>query len=128
MTSVLVIDDSEGCRAYLTALLSRAGYDVHELSDGRCIAGFLAATEVDAIVTDLFMPGLDGLEILRSVKQLAPDMPVIGITGAVWRADDCYIRAMTALGAATVLLKPLDGDALLLALDRAIALFRPRRA
>jgi DNA-binding NtrC family response regulator len=120
MPSVLVIDDNEGCRAYLNALLSRSGYDVHELPDGRSIAAFLAATPVDAIITDLFMPGADGLETIRSVRQVAPRMPIIGITGAAWRMDDCYIRAMTILGAVAVLLKPLEGDAVLSALERAM--------
>lgn len=121
MPSILVIDDNEGCRAYLNALLSRSGYEVHELANGRSIAAFLAATPVDAIITDLFMPGADGLETIRSVRQLASAVPVIGITGAAWRMDDCYIRAMTILGAAAVLLKPLEGDAVLSALERAIA-------
>jgi DNA-binding NtrC family response regulator len=120
MPSVLVIDDSEGCRAYLTTLLSRAGYHVHELPNGESVAAFLAESPVDAIITDLFMPGADGLDTLRSVKQCAPDVPVIGITGAAWRTDDCYIQAMIVLGAAMVLLKPLDGNALLSALEWAI--------
>jgi CheY-like chemotaxis protein len=121
MPSILVVDDSEGCRAYLTTLLGRAGYEVHELPNGKSIALFLAFIPVDAIITDLFMPGADGLETIRSVKVLAPETPVIGITGAAWRMDDCYIRAMTALGAAAVLLKPLDGDAVLQAVQQAIA-------
>jgi DNA-binding NtrC family response regulator len=120
MPCVLVIDDNEGCRAYLNALLSRSGYDVHELPNGRSIEAFLAAIPVDAIITDLFMPGADGLETIRSVRRVAPSVPIIGVTGAAWHVDDCYIRAMTILGAAAVLLKPLDGDAVLSALERAM--------
>jgi CheY-like chemotaxis protein len=121
MLSVLVIEDNEGCRAYLTTLLRRAGYRVHELPNGNGVDAVLSTTSVDAIITDLVMPDADGLETIRNVKRLAPAMPVIGITGAAWGPDDCYIRAMTVLGAAAVLLKPLEGEAVLSALGHALA-------
>jgi len=119
-SKVLVIDDDEGCRAFLTTLLSCAGYKVHELTNGKDVGVFISAIPVDAIITDLFMPGVDGLETIRVVKELAPSMPVIGVTGAEGASIDCYIRAMTLFGAAAVLLKPFDGDALLSILSEAI--------
>jgi DNA-binding NtrC family response regulator len=121
MPSVLVIEDDEGCRAYLTTLLRRAGYRVHELPNGSGVGALLSTAPVDAVITDLVMPEVDGLETIRSVKRLAPALPVIGVTGAAFGPDDCYIRAMTVLGAAAVLLKPLEGEAVLSALGHALA-------
>jgi CheY-like chemotaxis protein len=121
MPSVLVIDDSEVCRAYLRTLLERAGYDVHERANGKGVDAFIAATPVDAVITDLVMPGVDGLETIRAVKRLSPFLPVIGITGVACGCDDYHIRAMTLLGATAVLTKPLDPDALLARLGLALA-------
>jgi DNA-binding NtrC family response regulator len=121
MASILVIDDSDSCRVFLRDVLTRVGHDVFELADGRRVAAFLAVICVDVIITDLFMPGADGLETIRSVRQHAPAIPVIGIAGAESRVADCYVEAMSLLGAAAVLLKPLDGKAVLLAVDRLIA-------
>lgn len=121
MPSVLVIDDDDDYRAFLTTLLSRAGYEVHELANGKDVCAFISVIPIDAIITDLLMPDVDGLETIRAVRELAPSMPVIGITGEVSESTDCYIRAMKLFGAAAVLLKPLDSDALLSILAEAIA-------
>jgi CheY-like chemotaxis protein len=121
MPKVLVIDDDESFRAYLTTLLARNDYEVRSLSSGRALAETIAAEPFDVIVTDLFMPEVDGIEILRTVRQLAPGVPVIGLTGrgSSTAVHDVCMRAMLMLGAVAVLLKPIEGEVLLDALREA---------
>jgi len=116
MRSILVIDDDESYLDYLSILLSRGGYVVHALRHGRNVAEVLRAQPFHAVVTDLYMPDVDGIEVLLMIKQLAPDLPVIGVTGS----SDPSNRAMAALGAYVVLSKPIDATALYAALQRVI--------
>jgi len=120
MARVLVIDDDEAYSVFLTTLLVRGGHEVFSLRNGRFLARLIAAEPFDAIITDLYMPETDGIEVLRCVKKLAPSAVVIAVTGGAVtggaraaRADDCVHRLMSVLGAAAVLTKPIDGDALL---------------
>ena len=116
MQTILVIDDNESYLDYLSILLSRSGYAVHALRHGNKLAEVLRAQPFNAVVTDLYMPDVDGIEILLMIKQLAPDLPVIGVTGS----SDPSSRAMAALGADAVLSKPIDVTTLHAALQRAL--------
>jgi DNA-binding NtrC family response regulator len=121
LPKILVIDDDESYRAYLSALLARNGYEVCSLRNGRALAETITAEPFDAVITDLFMPDIDGIEILRTVRQVAPSVPVICLTGRgpATLAHDVCKRAMLMLGAAAVLMKPIDGEVLLDALSDA---------
>jgi len=120
MPRILVIDDDQHFRYYLVTLLERAGYQTFSLQDGLRADAFLEAEAVDAVVTDLYMPHADGIEIVGIVRRMKPDVPVIGITGGTTRMRDPCIRAMEMLGAMTVLPKPLDAEAFLAVLRDAI--------
>jgi two-component system cell cycle response regulator len=116
MPRILVLDDDDLFRHYLTSLLTRAGYQVKALHNGIGVEQAMAREKFHAVVTDLYMPHSDGLETLRLVKRLSPSLPVIGITSGI--PDDPCARAMTVLGAEIVLTKPLDEAAFLAALRR----------
>jgi CheY-like chemotaxis protein len=115
--NVLVIDDDEDYLEYLVVLLTRGGYSAHALRHGRKLAETLRAQPFHAVITDLYMPDVDGIEVLLTIRQLAPALPVIGITGS----SDPSNRAMVALGANAVLSKPVDAADLLAALQQALA-------
>jgi two-component system C4-dicarboxylate transport response regulator DctD len=117
---VLVIDDDDLCREYVSALLTRAGYAVHCLADGGSLAAVLEGERFAAIVTDLYMPRADGIEVLQQAKQSAPGTPVIVISGR-FAAADYLQRSVLRLGAAAALKKPFHGTELLATLDEAIA-------
>ncbi|MBI3710717.1 MAG: response regulator [Proteobacteria bacterium] len=116
MPRILVIDDDELWRHYLTALLERCGVEVRSLPNGSNVAKIIQTEHFDAVVTDLYMPDVDGIETIANVKRQAPTMPIIGITGDSLGPMDPMLRAMTALGADAVLAKPLDGVMFLAAL------------
>jgi len=121
MRKILVIDNDDLFRHYLTVLLQRAGFEVRALTDG---SGFLEAMNeerFDAVVTDLFMPEVDGIEVVINANRKFPGLPVIGVTAARSDGvDNPCIAAMIRLGAVGVLRKPVDRIELLTILHRVL--------
>ena len=105
---VLVADDEEGVRTFLAESLERVGHEVTQVADGE--AALLAARDepFDVILTDLRMPGADGMTVVRTVRTEQPDVEVIVLTafGDVATA----VEAMK-LGAFDYLQKPVSGPA-----------------
>ena len=120
LPKILVVDDDEHFRAYVTVLLQRAGYEVRTLGDGRGVAALLDREPIDAIVTDLYMPFTDGIEIVCAVRRRRPDLPIIGITGGGATFTESCIEAMRVLGASNVVSKPLDVPAFLKIVQHAL--------
>jgi DNA-binding NtrC family response regulator len=100
---VLLIDDEAIALANLAHVLEREGYAVTACKDGECGLAALAKGEFDLVLTDLKMPGLDGMEVLRRTRAEHPDVPVIMITG--YASLDSAVEAMKA-GAFHYLAKP----------------------
>jgi two-component system response regulator HydG len=115
--TLLVADDDPGLRESLERTLSREGYRVLLASDGQAALERLQAGGIDLIVTDLKMPGLTGLELLRAAKAIAPDVDVILLTafGTVEEA----VKAMKD-GAYDFLTKPFRREQLLKLIDKAL--------
>lgn len=120
MPMVLVIDDDNWFRGYLTDLLEREGFDVMPLENGLGIGELLRSAPIDAVVTDLYMPQMDGIEICRAVRHTALHIPVICLTGSTSPGRDSCLDAMMLLGARAVLTKPIDQRALVDMLRHAI--------
>jgi EAL domain-containing protein (putative c-di-GMP-specific phosphodiesterase class I)/CheY-like chemotaxis protein len=124
---VLADDDPDLLRA-LSRTLERAGHDVVRLSDGQraCehIAG-LDARDVDVVLTDISMPGCDGLEVMRAAHKLDPDLPVLFMTGMP--TVETAVQALE-LGAYRYLLKPVDPEVLLHAVAQAVEVRHSVRA
>ena len=78
---VLVIDDDPGIREYLKALGERQGYQVSVAVDGEEALASLSDSVPDIVTLDAVLPGMDGLETLRQMKKLIPDVPVIMLSG-----------------------------------------------
>jgi DNA-binding NtrC family response regulator len=102
---VLVVDDEQNLRKILAATLQREGYEVTVCADGEQALAALGRDGADVVVTDLVMPKMDGLSLLRRVVARHPDVPVIVIT-AHGRIDSA-VEAMKA-GAFDFLAKPFE--------------------
>jgi two-component system response regulator HydG len=115
--TLLVADDDPGLRESLERTLTREGYRVVLASDGRAALERVQAGGVDLIVTDLRMPGLTGLELLRAAKAIMPDVDVILLTafGTVEEA----VQAMKN-GAYDFLTKPFRREQLIKLVDKAL--------
>jgi DNA-binding NtrC family response regulator len=77
---VLVADDEDNLRRVLRAQLQHDGYEVHCVADGEAVLQAMAEHHIDVLITDLRMPKLDGMEVLKTVSERFPNVPVIMIT------------------------------------------------
>jgi PAS domain S-box-containing protein len=121
---VLLIDDEKDIRDVLTISLQDAGYEVVSAADGQ--AGLLRCDEIvpQIVITDIRMPGMDGIQVLETIKKKYPDIEVIVATA--FGEMDLAIRALQ-LDASDFITKPIGDDALYLALKRAKDRFISRK-
>ena len=121
METILIVDDEKNYLLVLSAVLEEEGYEVLTAVSGAEALEVLAASEPDLVLTDMKMPGMDGIELLERIKARDPDLPVIMMTahGTVDKA----VEAMQK-GAYTYLLKPFDNERLILYVRKAISLFQ----
>lgn len=119
---ILVVDDEAAIREALQRILEGEGYSVHSCAGGFGAMHLLQERELDLIITDLKMPGMDGLEVLRAVKALQPEVPVIMITG--YATVDTAVEAMKS-GAFDYLSKPFDPEQFLEKVGEALKQGRP---
>jgi len=121
---VLVVDDNLEMARTLAYGLADGGYDATALASGRDAIDRLGTERFDAVVTDLRMPRVDGLELLAASRRLDPDRPVIVMTA--YSAIDSAVESIRQ-GAYHYLTKPFKVDELALFLDRALEDTRLRR-
>jgi two-component system response regulator FlrC len=118
---LLVVDDDIQMLSALEAALRRKGFAVETASNGTEAVRRLETAPVSALITDLRMPGMDGLELLQYARRTQPSLPVI-LLSAFGTVPDA-VEAVKA-GAANFLLKPFSHDAL----DRVLGDLQPKRA
>jgi two-component system NtrC family response regulator len=117
MNTILVVDDEPNYLVVLSELLKEEGFEVMTAQKGEDGLEIVEETDLDIVLTDMRMPGMDGLELLKEIKSYNKDLPVIMITafGEVEKA----VVAMRA-GAYNYLTKPFNNDELLLNIRKAI--------
>ncbi|MCS7023238.1 MAG: sigma-54 dependent transcriptional regulator [Bryobacteraceae bacterium] len=114
---ILVVDDEEGLRRVTQLKLKQGGYDAVTAADGAAALDILARQPQDLVITDLKMPGMSGMELLRRIKDEYPEVIVIVVTafGTIQSA----VEAMR-LGAYDYIIKPLNNEALQMVVSRAL--------
>ncbi len=110
---IVVIEDHPEHLDYLATLLRRAGYVVAAFDNAMHALRYMAHCPVSLVITDVFMPEMDGFEVLRTLQQSHPGVPLIAVSGAASRDDADFLACMKTLGARAVFTKPLDATALL---------------
>jgi DNA-binding NtrC family response regulator len=114
---ILVVDDEEQMRDLLAKVLERKGFQASVCGDGTEALAFLEKEPVDLVVTDVRMPGLGGMEALRAVKELNPDIVVIIMTA--FGSIDQAVQAVKE-GAYDYINKPFKIDEMLLTIEKAL--------
>jgi len=105
--SILIVDDDPSMKSALTESLESCGYDAHAVENGfDALAAFNQKT-YDLVLTDMKMPGMTGIEVLKAVKKLSPETPVIVITA--YGTVNTAVEAMKE-GAAEFIMKPFSLD------------------
>lgn len=113
---ILLVDDEEGIRKVLGISLSDMGYDVITAENGEEAFSLFKETAPPIVLTDIKMPGMDGVTLLRAIKEVSPDTEVIMITG---HGDmDLAIKSLK-YEATDFVTKPINDDVLEIALKRA---------
>lgn len=116
--TVLLAEDNKPSREIYTAVLERAGYRVIDVADGQAALDVLQSQSVDVLVTDVFMPGMNGIELLERARKLKPDLRAIVITGQ--KTSETIIGALRNQ-ACEFLSKPFHMDELLEAVRSVIS-------
>jgi DNA-binding NtrC family response regulator len=114
---ILVVDDERGVRALCSDLLKRAGYEVEAVDSGPAALARFAEAEFDAVLADVNMPRMDGIELCRRLRQERPDQIVVLITG--FPSIENAVRGMKE-GAVDYVTKPFTPDELRLVVARAL--------
>lgn len=122
--TLLVVDDAPFFRRLLADLLQGRGFAILEAASGQEVIDLINRQEVDVLLSDIEMPGMNGPELLRRVKRQQPDIPVIMISS---HHDFQAAREVLRDGALEYLTKPIDDTELFAAIDRALELRRQTR-
>lgn len=120
---ILVVEDDESLRRVTQVQLQQAGYEVSTAGDGPQALAWLEKTPADLVITDLKMPGMSGIELLRRLRADYPEIIVIVLTA--FGTVESAVEAMK-LGAFDYLTKPLNAEALRLVVGRALEHHRLR--
>lgn len=118
MAQILIIDDDDQLRRMMRQMLEGAGHTVTEAEDGRRGFEAFSAEPSDLVVTNLFMPERDGLEVIKAVRGSGAAVPIVLVSGAgaAGAPSTSYasnmFRIAEKFGASRVLQKPFDRDAL----------------
>jgi CheY-like chemotaxis protein len=94
---VLVVDDDSHFRVLARAILEPAGFEVIESADVAQCMSQLRNHAVDVVILDMVMPGRDGIEAVREIKQLYPEIPIVAVSGA--EQSGLYLSVSAHLGA-----------------------------
>ena len=103
---LLLADDDEVLRAVQADFLRRYGFTVHAAEDGRAAINYLQSNTVDLVITDMVMPGSDGVEVIRHIRKLLPSMKIIAISGGGATRRELLLDIARVLGVSRTLEKP----------------------
>jgi EAL domain-containing protein (putative c-di-GMP-specific phosphodiesterase class I) len=121
---VLIVDDERLLRETAARVLKDAGYEIHTASNGREAVDLVGTKSFDVIVSDIRMPEMDGLQLLRAVREHDSEVPVVLMTGS---PDLMTAMEAVSLGALQYLVKPFDVVELKKVVERAARLCRIAR-
>jgi len=120
MASILVIDDHPDILTALRRVLEGAGHTVTEAPDGPTALRWFAGQPRDLVVTDIYMPGMDGIELIVRLRETFPQVPVVAMSGGGPLYKGHVLGAASKLGGIRVLAKPFTSDQVLTVVDEAL--------
>jgi CheY-like chemotaxis protein len=106
MARILVIEDADDEREFLRELLMSAGHQVCVARNGKIALSLLREWHVEAVVTDMLMPEMDGVETIMALRQQYPDVKIIAVSGVGSVSPGYCLRLARNLGAQIVIPKP----------------------
>ncbi len=116
--TILVIDDEPKVRAMICKWLALAGYGVMEASDGEQAIQMFNIRIPDLVISDVFMPGVDGLETIGLIHRKYPHVKILALSGGGFNGTVDLLPIAMGLGAVETITKPPDMSILLNSIDR----------
>jgi CheY-like chemotaxis protein len=107
---VLVVDDNDQVRRFTALMLKTEGFETAQANSGSEAIRLFEAEPPDCVVTDIYMPGEDGVALIGKIRHLAPGVPIIAVSGAV--EAQSFLNNAGSLGADEILAKPFSADEL----------------
>jgi two-component system, chemotaxis family, chemotaxis protein CheY len=120
MTRILVVDDDARVRMTARALLEAAGFQVVEAESGDAALRVLTSEAVEVVLTDIFMPHTDGIELIHALRRESPELPIVAMSGGGFDGGKDVLSVARLLGAAGIVQKPLTQRKLVGAIRRAL--------
>ncbi|RJR19318.1 MAG: sigma-54-dependent Fis family transcriptional regulator [Desulfobacteraceae bacterium] len=121
MATILIVDDEERMRHLLSIILSRRGYKVDQAGDGLQALEMLQSAPYDVVITDIRMPRMDGVQLLKRIMELQMPCPVVFITA--FATVDSAVEVMRQ-GASDYISKPFEEDRIILTVERTLRFSR----
>jgi two-component system response regulator PilR (NtrC family) len=118
MNFILVIDDEKGMRDFLAIMLRKEGFQVQLAEDGRTAIQLISNNVFDIVISDIRLPDIDGIEILKHCKRVSPETDFILITA--YASTETAVEAVK-MGAADYIYKPFDVEEMKIILNRCIS-------
>ena len=120
MALVLVVDDEPLMRRTVRTALEKAGHEVEEAQDGNEGLRKFSELKPDLVVTDIVMPDREGVETIGQMRRLAPDMPIIAMSGGGSVGGTLFLELAEQLGATRTVAKPIRNADLLRLVDECL--------
>ena len=120
MARILIVDDEPLIRTTVRTALEQDGHDVTEAEDGQVALDYCKANPMDLVVTDLFMPVMDGLELIVQLREECPDTKIVAISGAVYEKRPRFLEIAGRMASVVTLAKPFTIEELLGAVQKAL--------
>src|SRR5262245_12134442 len=118
MSTILVIDDERSMRDLLAIMLKKEGYQIHLAENGKTALNTINKNVFDLVISDIRLPDIDGIEILKHIKKVSPETDVILITA--YASKETAVLALKN-GASDYIYKPFDIDEMKIIIQRCIS-------
>lgn len=123
MARILIIDDNAEIRLILAEILEEAGYETITASNGQHATAYQETDPVDMVITDIFMPETDGIEVIYQFRQRFPKVKIIAISGGGTRGLTELLTVARRMGAEYTFMKPFEWEELLAAVRKLLPPF-----
>ena len=118
MPKILLIDDDEQIRKLVRRYLEGEGHRVYDAQTAENGMSVFLAQEIDLVITDILMPGKDGIELITELRREKPEVKIIAISGGGSCAPHLYLASSKYLGASLAIAKPFRREELIQAVDQ----------
>ena len=121
MAHILIVDDDEEIRILLSEILRQAGHTVLTANNGQTGLETIKTKNIDLVITDIFMPEMDGIDLLVSILNTYPNSKIIAISGGHKAMNaQLTLKMAQSFGAVDVITKPFQANVLINKIERAL--------